>query len=90
MLPDRVSNPGPLTYQSGEVYEQSSSEAENKDHQVILLNKFHTSEPSISGEVFSVLFFLFLNTRPPSQRHFGPQGHHLSKFVRGLLGNATY
>ena len=47
-------------------------------------------EPSSSAEEDFIKYISFLNHRPLPQGHFQPQGHHLSKLGRGLLGNATY
>ena len=50
--------------------------------------QFQASEPCSSGEE-DFKYISFLNTRPPPQGHFGPQGHHLNKLGRRPLGNAT-
>ena len=55
----------------------------------MLHSKFQAPEPSSFGEEdFKYISFSF--TRPPPQSHFGPYGHHLKKFVKGLLDNASY
>ena len=47
----------------------------------------HLSQAVMEKKIFK--YVSFLNPRPLSQSHFGPQSHHLCKLVRGLLGNAT-
>ena len=52
----------------------------------MLHSRFQASEPSGSEEEdFLIYYYVFLNGG-----HIGPQGHHMSKLVRGALGNATY
>ena len=50
MLPDRVSNPGPLTYESGALPIALRGPALVKDHQTMLHTKFQAPELTSSGE----------------------------------------
>ena len=60
-----------------------------KDHKAMLHIKFkHMSQAVLEKKIFK--YISFLNTRPPSQGHFGSQGHHLNILGRDPLGNATY
>ena len=57
----------------------------------MLHTKFQASKPSGSeAEDFSIFFYVFLRLEPrPARSHLGPWDRHLSKPVRGELGNAT-
>ena len=73
MLPDRVSNPGPLTYESGALPTALRGPA-------VLKKKIF--------EYFS-MYFYGSNLQPLARSHHGPWDLHLNKISKGPLVNAT-
>ena len=81
MLSDRVSNPGPLTYDSGALPIALRGPAPNfkNQSQMVLKRSF---------ECF-FMYFYGSNRGPSGVGPFRPRGHHLTKLGKSPLGHAT-